>query len=51
MGDLASWCPSSEVGACGCWGQGLLLICFSFRGTLRMEPQAFRDNLGSRVSR
>ena len=26
------------------------LICFSFRVTVRMEPQASQDNLGARVS-
>lgn len=51
MGDLTSWCPSSQVEG-GIWiqGAGSFTICSSFRVTVKMELRASQDNLGSRVS-
>lgn len=42
--------PVLGHGALGAEVQSLLFICFSFRVTVRMEPQASQDNLGPRVS-
>lgn len=42
--------PVLGRGVLGAGKWGLLPICFSFRATVRMEPQASQDNLGPRVS-